>query len=263
MNTLSTLELEEVSRGLTEDGYCVIPDVVSRQRLTEFNEQIIDAFRESSRFVGGGSIIGHLNCYPGAISRFMYEEMQDHGICDAVQRVCPDLSANVRPTLNFNLPGSSVQHYHMDGVYTQEYVICNVAVVDTTLENGAIDLLPTTHREFYPFWRYSLQRKYRLTTRVTMSQGDVLLRRSTLWHRGMPNRSQEPRPMFSLTIGEQGEANEDPFLVDGGGVAFYPNWYSTGRFGMLRERVEVAVPVTRSTVRFAKSLVGNRGYSSY
>jgi Phytanoyl-CoA dioxygenase (PhyH) len=263
MTIQSVDQQQEVYQGLDEDGYCVIPDVVSKDRLTEFNQRIIAAYRRSKKFHGGGSISGHLNCFPGEISKFIYDEMRGHGICDAVHAACPGLTATVRPTLNLNLPGSSAQHYHMDGVYTQEYIICNVAVVDTDLVNGAIDLLPSTHKEFYPFWRYAVTRKYRLSRRVPMSQGDVLLRRSTLWHRGMPNKSQEPRPMFSLTIGEAPIGVEDPFLAGGGGIEFYANWYSTGILGSIRERVEVAAPVTRSTVRFAKSLVGNRGYSSY
>ena len=58
--------------------------------------------------------------------------------------------------MNFNLPGSVAQHYHMDGLYPEEFLICNIAVVDTDLVNGAIDVLPGTNREFYKFWRYAL-----------------------------------------------------------------------------------------------------------
>ena len=165
--------------------------------------------------------------------------------------------------MNYNLPGSIAQHYHMDGIYIADYIICNVGVVDTDLLNGAIDLLPTTHREFYPFWRYALERKYRLTTRVPMAQGDVLLRRSTLWHRGMPNRTTVPRPMFSLTVGERITPVEDPILSNPSEIQFYANWYGTSRVSVLREQVEVALPITRSIGRFGRSLVGHRGYSSY
>ena len=263
MTTLSTSELEWVCRGLDTDGYCVIPDVVPKRELRELNQGLIEAYQRSEKFSGGGSISGHLNCFPGEKSRFIYDEIEARGISDAIYAACPGLSRTIRPTLNFNLPGSRAQHYHMDGVYTQEYIICNVAMVDTDLVNGAIDLLPTTHQEFYPFWRYAWQRKYRLTTRVPMAQGDVLLRRSTLWHRGMPNRSQQPRGMFSLTFGENQVEDEDPFLAHGGAIEFYANWYTTGGLGAMRERIEGAVPLTRSAVRFARSLIGNRGYSSY
>ena len=57
-----------------------------------------------------------------------------------------------------------------------------------------IDVLPGTHRRFYKFWRYAVERKYRLSTRVCLEQGDVVLRMSTLWHRGMPNKTANASP---------------------------------------------------------------------
>jgi Phytanoyl-CoA dioxygenase (PhyH) len=263
MNALAEKDLQAVRVGLEGEGYFVIPDVVSKDRLAEFNTTIVEAYRRAAKFPGGGSISGHLNCFPGVEARFIYEEIEERGIADAIRTMRPGLPNDVRPTLNFNLPGSKPQHYHMDGVYIEEYIICNIAVVDTDLGNGAIDLLPSTNQEFYPFWRYALERKYRLTTRVPMQQGDVLLRKSTLWHRGMPNTSEMPRPMMSLTFGEKSAPTGDPFMTNDGKMIFYPNWYGTSQLGVLREQIEVAVPVTRSTFRFARSLVGNRGYATY
>ena len=57
--------------------------------------------------------------------------------------------------------------------------------------------------------------------------------------------------MFSLTVGERYVDEQDPFLANGGEIEFYANWYSTTAAGVLRERVEVALPMTRSIVRFA------------
>jgi ectoine hydroxylase-related dioxygenase (phytanoyl-CoA dioxygenase family) len=165
--------------------------------------------------------------------------------------------------MNYNLPGSVAQHYHIDGLYTDDFLICNIAVVDTDLVNGAIDLLPGTNREFLPFWKYAVNRTHRRSTRIEMRQGDVLLRKSTLWHRGMPNRSAQPRPMMSLTFGERSAPNVGLDAVFDGDIVFYPNWYSTSRMGVLRERVFATAPVMYSAYRFAKSLHGNRGYSSY
>ena len=93
------------------------------------------------------------------------------GIVDLVRALYPEKVDDVRPTLNFNLPGSVAQFYHMDGIYTQPFLICNVAVVDTNLENGAIDVLPGTNQRFYRFCRYAVERKYRSTTRVLPRAG--------------------------------------------------------------------------------------------
>ena len=83
-----------------------------------------------------------------------------------------------------------------------------------------------------------------------MKRGDLLVRKSTVWHRGMPNNSTTPRPMMSLTFGEKSAPEGDPFTVHDGKMFFYPNWFNTSRLGRIRERVFVAAPLTYSAYRF-------------
>ncbi len=269
MRVLERMDIEEFRRGMDDDGFVVMPGVVSKDRLAELHQSLLQEYERAKSdgelFEGGGHLSGHLNCFPGEQTRFVWDEIEAAGIVDLVRQVRPDIVDSVRATLNFNLPGSVAQHYHMDGLYVKEFLICNVAVVDTDLVNGAIDVLPGTNREFYKFWRYAVERKYKLSTRLQLSQGDAIVRKSTLWHRGMPNRSQTPRPMMAITFGEM-EGDElavDPFMVNDGNVEFYPNWFKTSRLGQLRERTFVSAPITYSAWRFARSLYGNRGYASF
>src|SRR5205823_11036621 len=90
--------------------------------------------------------------------------------------------------------------------------------------------------------------------------GDVLVRVSNLWHRGMPNRSAVPRPMLAFSWEDGGSAYEDPFQIDGGKIAFRPNWFRPTRLGRLRERLFVKAPFTYSTYRFVDSLFSNKSY---
>jgi ectoine hydroxylase-related dioxygenase (phytanoyl-CoA dioxygenase family) len=260
------IDADEFARAMDHDGFVVLRDVISKQKLAAFADDLLAEFDELVEqglpFEGGGLLSGHLNCFPGERARFVYDEMCARGIVELVRSYRPEIADRVRPTLNFNLPGSVAQHYHMDDAYLKEFLICNVAVVDTDVTNGAIDVLPGTNREFYKFWRYALERKYRLTTRVPLQRGDVILRKSTLWHRGMPNRSSRPRPMMAITFGEVDQV-DDPFATNGGEIEFYPNWFRTSRLGRLRERMFVRAPITYSAYRFVDSLHGNRGYESW
>jgi ectoine hydroxylase-related dioxygenase (phytanoyl-CoA dioxygenase family) len=263
VRTMSSTEIDELRRALDQEGYAVMRSVVPEAEVQSFDEAIRAEYSTAEKFRGGGSFSGHLNCFPGEMSRFFLDAIGEAGIVDAVHALRPNSSNAVRATLNFNLPGSVAQHYHMDGLYTEDFLICNVAVVDTDLVNGAIDLLPGTNRRFYTFWQYALQRKYRSTTRIPMKRGDVLIRTSTLWHRGMPNKSSTPRPMMSMTFGEKSAPDGDPFAVHDGKLFFYPNWFKTSRLGQIRERTFVVAPLTYSAYRFVKSLRGKRGFSSY
>lgn len=249
---------------LARDGYTLIEGVVPRPPLDDFARLLAEEYEragtEGRLFEGGGSIGGHLDCFPGEAARFVYDAVADHGIIDIARGYSPHDPDRLRVTMNYNLPGSHTQHFHSDGLYTEAFLICNVAVIDTDLENGAIDVIPGTHQRFYKFWQYAMQRKHRESVRVPMRQGDALLRISTVWHRGMPNRSSAARPLMSLTFGETSAPQTDPFS---GGVRFTPNWYGTDRTSRIRERAFVKIPGLYSTLRFARSLVGNKGYSSW
>lgn len=260
-------DVAELKRTFAEQGYVVLRSVVSQSALQAMARQLGEEFERwkssDESFRGGGLLSGHLNCYPGEPARPVLEELSSSGTLQLAQQLFPTPPKAVRLGLNFNLPGSVAQHYHMDGVFLESFLIINVAVVDTDLVNGAIDVIPNSHKRFYKYWEFALGRVYRGSTRLSMKQGDVLIRISTLWHRGMPNYSSAARPMLAVTLGEKGVETDDPFAEREGKVAFLTNWFTTSALGRLRERTVVAAPITYSAYRFARSLVGNKGYASF
>lgn len=266
--TGSTLfDAAEAARQFNDDGYVLLRNVVSKDTLRSVAAGLNTAFAEwkesNARFQGGGLLSGHLNCYPGELARPVLNELRETGIIALAQRLLPTDPRALRIGCNFNLPGSVAQHYHMDGIYLENFVIVNVAVVDTDLVNGAIDVIPKTQKRFYKYWEFAKDRVWRGSVRVPMSAGDVLVRVSTVWHRGMPNKSQAARPMLAVTLGEKGMETDDPFAHAGGKVEFQTNWFTTSLLGRLRERTTVAAPITYSAYRFARSLVGNKGYEAF
>src|SRR6478609_5887642 len=170
---ISATELDQAKADFERDGYAVIRNVVPKERLSAFRTRLMEEFEVSKRsgalFSGGGTLSGHLNCFPGVESRFAYEALLESGVVDLIKAVYSQPAA-LRMGLNLNLPNSVAQHYHMDGVFAEDFMIANVAVVDTDLVNGAIDVLPGTHKRFYKFWQYAIGREYRGTTRLPLSQ---------------------------------------------------------------------------------------------
>jgi ectoine hydroxylase-related dioxygenase (phytanoyl-CoA dioxygenase family) len=259
-----SLDIEALKHAFAEDGYLIFRDVVSKERLSELRARIAEEFeraKQSGRlFSGGGMISGHLNCFPGEGSRFAYEALEAHGIIDLIKVIFPKAVRLPNVGCNFNLPNSVTQHYHADRNFTDDFLIANVAVVDTDLANGAIDIVPGTHKKFYKFWRFAIERPHRASKRIPMKQGDILLRTSNVWHRGMPNRTAVARPMLAFTWEDGGSTREDPFKVEDGKIVFRQNWYKPTTLGRLRERTFVAAPITYSAYRFVGSLFGTKGY---
>jgi hypothetical protein len=263
---LSQDDLERFRRTFADAGYHIFRNVVSTEKLSHLRTKLLDEFERAKRsgllFAGGGMLAGHLNCFPGEESRFAYDALRERGIIDAIKTIFPKAVRAPNVGCNLNLPNSIAQHYHADSNYfTEDFIIANIAVVDTDVANGAIDLLPGTHKKFYKFWRFALERPYRATTRIPMKQGDVLVRSSNLWHRGMPNRTAVVRPMLALTWEDGGSMHDDPFRVEDGKMTIRPNWYRPNLLGRLRERTYIAAPFTYDAYRFVRSLIGNKGYS--
>jgi hypothetical protein len=261
-------DLEQIRKSFAENGYYVFKNVVSKPKLDDIRAQVLGEYERLSRsngfLAGGGRISGHLNCSPGEAARFAYDTLCEHGIIDAAKAILPRAAGPLRVGCNLNLPGSVEQHYHVDGLFLEDFMIVNVAAVDTVVENGAIDVLPGTHRRFYKYWRFAFERPYRNSTRLPLSQGDVLIRTSNLWHRGMPNFTATPRPMLAFTLGEKpDQSGRDPFQANGGKITFEANWYSDDFLGRLRERTFVKAPFTYNAWRFVRSLYGNKGYAGW
>ncbi|HEX3773292.1 MAG TPA: hypothetical protein VHV51_02450, partial [Polyangiaceae bacterium] len=102
---------------------------------------------------------------------------------------------------------------------------------------------------------------YRKAKRLPMNQGDVLVRTSKLWHRGMPNKASVPRPMLAFTFGEKNVQDGAAFTDKGGKIGFDPNWFNPNWLGRVRERTFVTAPLSYSAYRFVTSYFNNKGYA--
>lgn len=253
---LTPEQIADARRSYATDGYASLPGVVSPQSLQrlarELNEEFARVRGSGELFSGGGTYSGHLNCFPGAQSRFVFDALCDSGVIELVRQLSPQAVRMPNIGCNFNLPGSSAQNNHIDGYAATAFAIVNVAVVDTTIVNGALELTPGSHLRDYKYHEFVLARRPR--RRMTMKAGDVLIRPSSLWHRGMPNKSRAVRPMLGFTWEDGGSQLDDPYTMHAGQIRFLPNRYSQDFAGMLRERAFAALPALGSAYLFARSL---------
>jgi ectoine hydroxylase-related dioxygenase (phytanoyl-CoA dioxygenase family) len=256
---LTQSELDSFKEKYARDGYFIVRNVVSREHLAELHKAMAAKFDELSKsgalFSGGGLVSGHLNAYPGSGARFAYDTLEEYGIIDLIKELDPHVVRLPRVNANYNLPGSHNQHAHTDRGFSRHFMIANIAVVDTGIENGAMEVIPGTHDRLYKYTEIVLGRMHRKAVRMLVNRGDVVVRNSNLWHRGMTNHSTSPRPQLSFTWEDGGSDVPDPFNIDGGEIRFFPNWFKPTPIGRLREQVFVKVPLVYSTLRFTRSLL--------
>jgi Phytanoyl-CoA dioxygenase (PhyH) len=256
MRTLDQ-QTQELTSTFARDGYVTLPNVVSKARLAALTEELRGEYARARAsgelFSGGGTISGHLNCFPGAQSRFVYDELEQHGVFDLVRRLLPSATRMPNIGCNLNLPNSSPQNPHADGYAASRFIIVNVAPVDTDLVNGAMEIAPGTHLRDYKYWQYALSGKP--VIRASASAGDVIVRSSVLWHRGMPNRSKAIRPMLAFTWENGGSDLADPYTAHGGKITLLPNRYGQNLAGRLRERAFASLPGLGKGYLFVRSVV--------
>jgi hypothetical protein len=126
---------------------------------------------------------------------------------------------------NVNLPGSVHQPLHYDRPFswrTKEKALkdgqswppptttlsCSVALTELTEENGATEIYPGTHHETavteWPLGERiskhpELIERWGPPQRMIVPAGGVCFRDPRMWHRGVPNPSEQARPMIALT----------------------------------------------------------------
>ena len=249
-------QMQDLISAFARKGYATLPNVVSKPRLAALTDELRGEYARARAngelFSGGGLISGHLNCFPGAQSRFVYDELEQYGVFDLVRNLSPSATRMPNIGCNLNLPNSSAQNPHADGNVATPFIIVNVAPVDTDLENGAMEAVPGTHLREYKYWQYALSGKPAI--RMCVKAGDVIVRSSALWHRGMPNKSNAVRPMLAFTWEGGGSDLADPYTAYGGKIAFLTNRYAQNLSGRLRERAFASLPALGSGYLFMRSL---------
>ena len=127
---------------------------------------------------------------------------------------------------NVNMPGSTSQPLHFDRPYTWRTkeeaeaageswpprattLSCSIALEDITVRNAATEIYPGSHRETVvaswprgerPDTHPELLKRWGPPARMEISAGGICFRDPRMWHRGMPNTSDQVRPMIAMTF---------------------------------------------------------------
>ena len=191
--TLAPANLERACAALVDDGVVVLEQVIDAGPLDALKERMDRDTAELLEFcasVGGNPRDrGHLQQGPPPVLEFVPSQLVANTY--AAQVLSAVLGSGAYCEFyngNTNCPGSGRQQLHLD--------------VDE--HNGAVELWPGSHRVVVPtpVRARAIAARRRITppVRGAMRKGDILLRDSRLWHRGVPNKSTEYRHMIGLVF---------------------------------------------------------------
>ena len=163
---------------------------------------------------------GHIQHDPPPLHPYLLRDIYYNEAVIAVARgVLGDGLKVIGVTGNTNLPDSLTQPVHVDNGHLwkglpQPHPTCdlvvNISPGDVGPDNGATELWPGSHLDdtvargdpsiVVPPARLEARRASQPPLQLAVPQGAALLRDMRLWHRGVPNRSEIPRPMVALIM---------------------------------------------------------------
>lgn len=211
--------LQRAVAALRDDGFVVIDGVVDHAHLDRLRERMTDdlAAIRAMPDVPHNFVWGNVQQNPPPDAGLVFRDViANPFVCQVTHAVLGRGAFNDCLTGNTNLPGSGLQPVHVDDgqlwpglgiAHPAARLVVNIALGDTTVDNGAIELWPGTHLDTHvviggsirvPEAVVAARRAVRGPVRGVTRKGAVLIRDMRLWHRGTPNRSTDPRFMVAM-----------------------------------------------------------------
>ena len=214
--------LEKAVAAFRDDGYVVLLDAVDRGQLDALGAKMLEDVAPITRQAQPPYqfVDGHIQHDPPPLEPYLLRDIYyNEAVVQVAHRVLGDGLKAVGVTGNTNLPGSLEQPVHVDSGHLwsglgQPHPTCdlvvNISPGEVGPHNGATELWPGSHLDdavkrgdpsiVVPRRRLEARRAVSPPVQLELPQGAALLRDMRLWHRGVPNRSDTPRPMVALIL---------------------------------------------------------------
>lgn len=218
---LSDSTLSRAVQAIRVDGYVVLEKVVDESHLDVLHQRMladVELFRARPD--------APYNWHPGNVQQdpppfppYLFRDVlvNEFAIQVTSAMLGPGIT-NVMYGGNTALPSTSRQPVHadvghlwpvevMEVAHPPAELVVNVLTVDVSPENGGTEIWPGSHTELavgagddieIPAEALERRRAVAPPFQATFARGSMLIRDIRLWHAGMPNRTDEPRPMIAM-----------------------------------------------------------------
>ncbi|MGV3613809.1 MAG: phytanoyl-CoA dioxygenase family protein [Fimbriimonas sp.] len=210
----------EAVRALREDGIVVLSDVVSLESIAALRERSLEdtrllLARKDTPFNWN---VGNLQQDPPPFPPYLFRDVLVNDVVISVTKAI--LGAGLKSGFysgNTALPSEARQPVHADEgqlwpdlevAPPAHSLVVNVPLVDMGPENGSTEMWPGTHLDTEVTFqsgnievsaaRLEARRAVSPPLQPVVRAGSMVIRDIRMWHAGMPNRTQSPRPMIAM-----------------------------------------------------------------
>ncbi|MDQ3798015.1 MAG: phytanoyl-CoA dioxygenase family protein [Acidobacteriota bacterium] len=203
-------EIEQFTHEAMRDGFCVLPQHFSREKLNEWREKFTPLLEDHIAREGELQNRGAERYYVTLPfdAPFADEEIfADADILAIVENLVGKDFTMVQLATDTPLLGSEYQDIHRDAPplfpeIKQEtpsfQLAVNFPLVDVTPENGPFEVARGTHIVTKEDGLKMIEAGERPLEPICLKLGDVMVRDVRGLHRGTPNKTAEPRPMVVI-----------------------------------------------------------------
>ncbi|MAE59735.1 MAG: hypothetical protein CMJ49_00090 [Planctomycetaceae bacterium] len=181
---------------------------ILRDKMTDDTHQILAAQNAGRDVVGWKK--GHLQQRPPPNLPYVFRDIVANPLIVQVTRaVLGDGLFNAFYSGNTNVPGSDPQPIHRDArslwtdndlAHPASTLVVNISPIDVHADNGSTEIWPGTHLLCGEPNEQAISQRRTVAppTRVTAPVGSAVIRDIRLWHRGVPNTSDQIRHMIAM-----------------------------------------------------------------
>lgn len=217
---LNDENLQIAVEAVQRDGFVVLVDVVDLAHIAELRQRVLSdcellLARKDTPF---NWVSGNLQQNPPPFPPFLYRDLLVNEY--AIQVTSAILGSGLRSAFysgNTALPSDQRQPVHADSgqlwpnldvAHPPYQLVINAPLVDMGPDNGSTEIWPGTHTDTtvvmqqgdikVPAEALDARRLVSPPLQPNVKAGSLLIRDIRLWHAGMPNRTQSPRPMVAM-----------------------------------------------------------------
>lgn len=268
---LGEATLRTVVDAIHTEGWVVLAGAVSLPVLDAMKRKLDEDTAELLRRGAVGDPRGHLSQAMSCSPEHIHSDVVTNSlVIQVTARILGEGLHHHFYNCNTNLPGSLTQPLHRDAphlwpdpVHPVTSIIVNVAPIDVTETNGAIELWPRTHRLLGATRIGRAEEDERRLVappiRAVTRKGDVLLRDPRLWHRGVPNRDTEPRHLVAMVHSKWFYQSDAVLSVTASALAAFDDEILTTRVEVVPDDYDYLTPPDTQLERRASKV--NRGDS--
>jgi len=254
--------MRNLRKEFLENGYIIKKNFLINDNFKriaeELNKEIINKCSEIELSKIGGSIIGNLNLSPGKYGRELLNLLKLSNFEKIIEELTEKKinELDIRIGGNLALPFKYSQHFHIDGNYKDEMLLASIATSNVDENSGPTEIILNSHENPTPYWKFLISKKKKY--KLTMSVGDLIIRKHCIWHRGTTNNTNNPRFIIAFLIFDKSRKIPPSPHHNNDEIVIYNNFFGNSFLERIKEFIYVKFKYIFGLYKIFYSIIKNK-----